>query len=80
MQSIDHEIVVQIEQLASDLMDANIRKAFGEESLGGCKKFHLSDFESSNHKYITMYLDKDIGSVELMLMKYEELKLKHKEN
>jgi hypothetical protein len=51
-------------QMASDLMDASIRKSLGGDGLGGCKAYKVKDFRKSNRKIIEKYLRGKIQSVD----------------
>lgn len=69
------EIVAEVEELFSSLLDASIQKDLGEEELGGCKRFDLSNFPKEYHKHILKYLEHGTNSVEVALDYYDELRV-----
>jgi hypothetical protein len=71
---IDRVLLEEVESLMSSLVDASIRKSFGDSSLGGCKPYNLTDFPTRQHKHIEMYLKGNVSSLEVCLEYYEYLK------
>ena len=59
------------DQIASDLMDANLRSSMN--GLGGSKNFDVSDFPN-NTDLIVKYLDGELTSIEAIYISMERVK------
>ena len=76
MEIVSEAVVQAGQDIAGYLCTASVRKAMGNERLGGCLPYHLKDFPEKFHDLITAYLNEDIISVTAIYiaMKREERK------